>query len=322
MTASYRLIDYSLRSAKFAERKMLCEMLVRLRVFGSLETYRYIGFGSIWFADCVLFHRSLGIEHIISIEREQDHERRFHFNNPYRGIEVRMNDSSTVLPGLEWNQRTIVWLDYDDPLSPSILDDVRTVASRAYPGTALIVSIQAQKIFDKRIDPEEPTPVEDRDQFLSLFGEQRTPQEMPNAHLRGWRLSRTTRCIVRQEIENALQQVNIARANGQQIEFRQVVAFEYADGAKMTTIGGVFVDQGQHGVFEGADFGQLAFFRNAEEAVRIEVPMLTPREMRHLDRSLPCAEVNDMDVGAIPERDARHYATFYRYLPNFASFEP
>ena len=322
MTASYRLIDYSLRSAKFAERKMLCEMLSRLRVFGSLETYRYVGFGSIWFADCVLFHRALGIEDIISIERERNHEERFHFNNPYNAIEVKMDDSSTVLPALEWNQRTIVWLDYDDPLSPSILDDVRTVASRADSGTVLIVSIQAEKILDKRQDPNNPIHVEDRDQFIDLFGEQRTPQEMPNAHLRGWLLSQTTRRIVRQEIENTLQQVNLTRALEQKIQFYQVVAFEYADGAKMTTVGGAFVGQDQRGVFEEADFGQLSFFRDAEEAVRIEVPMLTPREMRHLDRSLPCTEVDDLDLDAIPKKDAKHYAAFYRYLPNFASFEP
>ena len=301
---------------------MLCEMLGRLRVFGSLETYRYIGFGSIWFADCVLFHRSLGIEDMISIEREQDHEERFHFNKPYRSTLVKMDESSDVLPYLDWDQRTIVWLDYDDPLSPSILDDVRTVAGRAFPGSALIVSVQAHQILDKRQNEEEPAPVENRDDFLRLFGEQRTPQAMPDSNLRGWTLSKTTRDIVRQEIENALQEANPARAAGRRTGFRQVVAFEYADGVKMTTVGGVFVDQGQNGVFESADFGQLPFFRNAEEALRIEVPLLTPKEMRHLDGSLPCADANDMDLGAIPMRDARRYMKFYRYLPNFASFEP
>ena len=322
MTASYRLIDYSLRSAKFAERKMLCEMLGGLRVFGSLETYRYIGFGSIWFADCVLFHRSLGIKDMISIERGQNHEDRFLFNNLYRSIEVRMEEASAVLPHLDWDQRTIVWLDYDDPLSPSILGDVNTVASRAHSGSALIVSVQTQKIVDKRHDDEEPAPVENRDDFLGLFGEKRTPQSMPNSDLRGWPLSTTTRDTVRQEIENALQEANLARAPERQTESRQVVAFEYADDAKMTTIGGVFVEQGQHEVFESAGFGQLSFFRNAEEALRIEVPLLTPKEMRHLDASLPCADINEMELGVVPERDARHYMEFYRYLPNFASFEP
>ena len=322
MTASYRLIDYSLRSAKYAERKMLCEFLGRLRVFGSLESYRYVGFGSIWFADCVLFHRMLGIEKLVSIERERDHEKRFVFNNPYRGIELRMDDSSAVLPSLEWNHRTIIWLDYDDPLSPSILDDVRTVASRAQSGTALIVSVQAQKIMNHRDDRENPAPVENRAQFLRLFGDERTPQEIPDAQLRGWPLSRRSRVSIRQEIENALQLVNLARAGGQHIQFRQVVAFEYADGAKMTTIGGVFIDQGQNALFEGADFGQLSYYRSGDQAVRIEVPMLTLREMRHLDRNLPCPAGEDMDLGSIPARDARLYAEHYRYLPNFASFEP
>ena len=321
MTASYRLIDYSLRSAKFAERKMICEMLARLKVFGSLESYRYVGFGSIWFADCVLFHRSLGIEKMISIERETDHEDRFIFNNPYRGIELKMEDSSTVLPTLPWDLRSIVWLDYDDPLSPSILDDVRTVASRASPGTALIVSVQTQKLVDRRQEDEDPIEIANHNQFRSVFGDQRTPHEMPNADLRGWRLSRTSRRIIRQEIEDSLRRINNVRELGQRIRYRQVVAFEYADGAKMTTIGGVFIDEGQNEIFEGAGFGALSFFQESEDAVRIEVPMLTPREMRHLDRSLPCGEGEELNRGPIPERDAKRYAAFYRHLPNFASYE-
>jgi N-glycosylase/DNA lyase len=91
---------------------MLSEMFSRLKVFGSLESYRYIGFGSIWFTDCVLFHRALGIEDIISIEKEQAHQARFNFNNPYRGIELRMGTAAEVLPGMDWTHRSIVWLDY------------------------------------------------------------------------------------------------------------------------------------------------------------------------------------------------------------------
>ena len=322
MTASYRLINYSLRPAKFAERKMLAEALARLRVFGSLRTYRYVGFGSIWYADCVLFHRTLGIEQLISIEREQDHEDRFLFNKPYHGIELRMDDSAAVLPNLDWGHRTIVWLDYDDPLSPAVLDDVRTVAGRACPGTALIVSVQAEKILDKRKSKEEPIHVTRREQFRRYFGDARTPLKLPGAALRGWGLSTSSRRIVRDEIENGLQVANAARAPGQRMKFRQIVAFEYADGAKMTTIGGVFADAGQNAVFESADFGDLPFFRTGDSALRIEVPLLTSREMRELDRSLPCPEGEAIDSGAIPGRDGKHYAALYRYLPNFAAYEP
>ena len=89
----------------------------------------------------------------------------------------------------------------------------------------------------------------------------------------------------------------------------------------MTTVVGVFVDNGQNGNFEAAGFRTLPFFRDGDEALRVKVPLLTPREMRHLDRSLPCQDSGQLDLGPIPEADGKHYAKLYRYLPNFASFE-
>ena len=268
MSDSYRLIDYSLRPAKFAERKMLCEMFGRLRVFGSLEHYRYVGFGSIWFADCVLFHRSLGIQELISIERQLAHESRFVFNNPYGAIDLRMGTAADVLPNLDWTHRSIVWLDYDDPLSPSILDDIRTVATRARSGTALVISVQAQGLWDERNRDEPAVPISTRTQFLSLFGTERTPTVLPNSDLRGWGLSLTSRRVIRQEIENRLREANIARSPGQRMQFRQITAFEYADGAKMTTVGGIFVDSGHEAIFDGAGFRSLLFFRDGDGALR------------------------------------------------------
>lgn len=322
MTASYRIIDYSLRPAKFAERKMLCEIFSRLKVFGSLESYRYIGFGSIWFTDCVLFHRALGIEDIVSIEKEQSHAERFSFNNPYRGINLRMGTAAEILPGLDWSHRTILWLDYDDPLSPSILDDVRTIATRAMSGTALAVSVQSEKLDDKRPHLDGRVNITTAEQFRDLFGVARTPTDLNDAALRGWTLSKTSRSIVLGEIENGLRYINAGRSPGQALSFRQIGAFEYADGAKMTTIVGVFVDQGQRSLFESAGFRNLPFYSDGDDAVRIKVPLLTPREMRHLDRSLPCGVDAALDLGPIPESDGKNYARFYRYLPNFASFEP
>ncbi|MCY4557694.1 MAG: hypothetical protein OXF79_15185 [Chloroflexi bacterium] len=322
MTASYRIIDYSLRPAKFAERKMLCEMLARLKVFGSLESYQYVGFGSIWYADCVLFHRGLGIRHIISIEKEMHHEERFAFNNPYRGIELRMGRAADILPHVDWSQRSILWLDYDDPVSPSILEDVRTVATRARPGTMLIVSVQTQQLFDRRDIHDEPVAIEERDHFEECFGVERTPGDMTDEDLYGWQLSKTARRLVREEIENGIHHVNGTKKGVQKLEFCQIVAFEYADGAKMTTIGGLFIDSGQRVVYDSGGFRELTFFRDGTKALRIETPLLTTREMRHLDQSLPCQTAGDLDLGPIPEKDGKNYALLYRYLPNFASFEP
>ena len=321
MTASYRIIDYSLRPAKFAERKMLSEIFLRLKVFGSLESYRYVGFGSIWFSDCILFHKALGIEYIISIEKEQAHQARFEFNNPYKGVRLMMGSAADVLPGLDWTHRSIVWLDYDDPLNPAILDDVRTVATRATSGTVFAVSVQSQGLIDKRPHLDEPENITTAHGFRECFGDARTPQDLEASELRGWALSRTSRRVIRDEIVAGLQSVNAGRSVGQTICFHQISTFEYADGAKMTTVVGVFVDHGQKGHFEAAGFRTLPFFCDGDEAVMIKVPLLTPREMRHLDRSLPCHDFSELQLGPIPKSDGEAYARLYRYLPNFASFE-
>jgi hypothetical protein len=320
MTASFQLIDYSIRPAKFTERKMLCEILARLKVFGSLESYRYIGFGSIWFSDCVLFHRTLGIETIISIERETDYKPRFEFNKPYRGITLHMGDSAEILPALDWGQRSIVWLDYDDPLSPSILDDVRTIATRVGSGSAIFVSVQAMKIYDKRND-DDPVLVDTPDLYREYFGAARTAPDMTNADLRGWTLSKTSRSAIRQEIVEGLRQVNVQRPVDERIEFRQSAAFEYADNAKITTLGGVFLNPTDAGKFDDSGIGNLAFFRDGDDAFRINMPLLTPKEMRHLDQSLPCPPGVALNLGPIPDAEAKRYAVLYRYLPNFASYE-
>ena len=319
---SYRKINYSLRPAKFAERKMLCELFSRLRAFGALEAYRYVGFGSIWFSDCILFHKSLGVTDIISIEKVMANEDRFRFNLPYQNIRLEMQNAADVLPNLDWHHRMIIWLDYDAPLDLAILDDIRTCGSRIQSGSALAITVQSEKLYDKRDLHEEPLHIEDPEQFTDYFGSARTFRNMDESDLRGWGISKTSRRVLRSEIQNALSAVNLARPPGSRISFKQIAAFEYNDGAKMTTVVGVFVDQGQNGHFAQCGFDELFYYRDGDDAFRIIVPLLTPREMRHLDKSLPLSAGTTVNHGSIPEGDAKNYAKLYRYLPNFAAFEP
>ena len=44
--------------------------------------------------------------------------------------------------------------------------------------------------------------------------------------------------------------------------------------------------------------------------------------MRSIDKNLPRRENDNTDSSSIPTKDADQYAKLYRYLPNFASFEP
>ncbi|RMG75351.1 MAG: hypothetical protein D6711_06830, partial [Chloroflexi bacterium] len=64
MPSSSRKINYGLRPAKHIERKMLIEIFRRLSEFGSVESYRYIGFGALYFNDFYQFHKYLGIQNM------------------------------------------------------------------------------------------------------------------------------------------------------------------------------------------------------------------------------------------------------------------
>ena len=317
---SYRRIDYSLRSAKFAERKALCELISRLRPFKPVHEYLYVGFGSVWFADYILFHKTLGIQEMISIERVAADQPRFEFNKPFANIDIRIGTAADVLPELDWARRQVLWLDYDDPLSPSILDDVRTVANRASSGTMLAVSVQAERLHSGSHDDGNREPIESPGAFRQEFGDARTPDDLRHGDLLGWRLSATIRKALIEEVDDALGRRNVGLTGGQELTFRQVAAFEYVDGAKMATIVGLFLDNTEEGKFEACGFDELEYFRDGMQAVRINVPKLTPRETRRLDQLLP--DLPEDQLGPIPLSDARRYASHYRYLPNYAPFEP
>ena len=87
MAASYREIDYRIRPAKYAERLMMVEAFRRLR-FGSIESYQYVGLGSVYFSDFSLIHRTLGISKMVSIEKNEEDKSRFIENAPFSCIEL------------------------------------------------------------------------------------------------------------------------------------------------------------------------------------------------------------------------------------------
>ena len=114
--ASYEFVNYRLRTAKGTERKMLCEVMRRLSVFGPVEQYSYVGFGSIYFTDFLLFHKVLGFQEMHSIEAEAKPsedpliQNRFEFNKPYSCVKIHYGRASERLPDIEWKQKkAAVW---------------------------------------------------------------------------------------------------------------------------------------------------------------------------------------------------------------------
>lgn len=321
MTASFRRIDYSLRPAKHAERRMLCDVFRRLKPFGRVEDYVYVGFGSIWFADFALVHRSLGVKDMISIEQEKTAEARIEDNKPFR-IPVDYRQSKHALPDLDWTRKQFLWLDYDDPLSMDVLLDMRTVVSRACSGTVLTVSVQCSKApqYAEAEHDETPGAPSAIDRFTTTFGRDRLPPGSSARNLVGWPFGALSRAILLQEIDAALAVRNSAHAIAEMC-CQLICEIEYEDGAKMATVTVIFYSPQDKPLVDQCHFEGLDFLPSPLAPVRIAVPKLTGREFKRLESQLPLGKDGELVLGTIPEADAHHFAKIYRYLPNFAVLE-
>ncbi len=293
---------------------MLCEALRHLR-FHDLEDYQYVGLGSIFFTDFRLMHRRLGISQMVSIEKQEVERERFEWNKPYAGITMLFGGTEKRLSEVDFSRPTIIWLDYDGPLLGSVIEDIRTVAHNACHGSVVVVTVNAhprQAVADGS---------DMVDQVRMELGGDRVPTNLHLAALRGWGLAEFYRGVGDGEIREALSVANGVRETPERVSYEQLFNFQYQDGARMATFGGVFFRQQARHELEACSFDRLMFIRHGAEVLRIHAPNLTLREVAHLEQQLPLLGSSGLDIGPIPERDAESYVALYRYLPTFLPVE-
>ena len=293
---------------------MLCEALRHLR-FHDLEDYQYVGLGSILFTDFRLMHRSLGISDMISIEIQESDRDRFEWNKPYGGITMLFGSTERRLSEIDFSRPTITWLDYDGPLLGSVIEDIRALAFNASHGSVIVITVNAHP---RQTASGESDVLE---QVRMELGGQRVPTNLNVAGLRGWGLAELYRRVGDGEIRDALSVANGVRDIPERLSYEQLFNFQYRDGALMATFGGVFFRQQEQHDLEACSFDRLMFVRRGAEPFRIRAPNLTLREVAHLERQLSLLGSSELDIGPIPEQDAKNYVALYRYLPTFLPVE-
>lgn len=319
MASSYRTIDYRVRPGKSIERKMLADMFRKLVEFGSLDGYRYIGFGSLYFSDFTLFHRLLGFKSMISIEDEDDltKRRRFDFNAPFGYVKVKYGLSTNILSGLDWDERTVLWLDYDGTLEKTVLQDIEIVISKATSGSMLLVSVNAESPCVRDENNEKRSPL---DSLRILVGAEMVPAEVNGTALSGWKTAETFRTIIHNKILDTLNKINGARPKNKQVAYRQVANIHYDDGAKMLTVGGLLYEASQQNAVDRCAFHSLEFSSHDDKSYRINPPFLTFTELRKIDAMIPLS-VEDFKKLPILKADIERYIKVYRYFPHFVEAE-
>ncbi|MCI9865560.1 hypothetical protein RHIZ_06345 [Rhizobium skierniewicense] len=316
---SFEAIDYRLRPAKYAERLMVSEIVARSR-FHTLTEYQYVGMGSVYFTDFKLFHRTLGISRLTSIE-SADVQDRFTYNKPFNHITLSFGSTATVLPSIDWSHPALVWLDYDGQISQDKLLDAALVVSRAKSGSFLFFSINAEKPSPKGM-----TAVEREKDLVSALRRMVDPATIPaetkHRDLQGKQARRVYTKLINYMIEAELARYNAAaKRNGQPTRmWKQVMNLIYKDGATMLTIGGVIHEHEHEEQYVMSAFNLLSTYRGEDsEPLVITIPKLTPKEMTELESVVAQDPQGCAVLPFIPLDDRSNFVRFHRYLPNFVS---
>jgi hypothetical protein len=115
-TYSFKQFNYSLRPSKQVERKIMIEVLLRLSKAGyTISDYSYLGFGSPYYVDFVMFHKYLFIRNMLCVEWGEV-PRRMKFNKPFKFIKLKLGALKAHIPSINPKTPYLVWLDYDRSL--------------------------------------------------------------------------------------------------------------------------------------------------------------------------------------------------------------
>lgn len=328
---NFERINYSLRPAKHIERKMFCETFGRLSILDNIKNYRYIGMGSAYFSDFNLFHKTLGINKLLSIEGEDDKKskQRIKFNKPFACIDVEFGWTTTVLPKLpwhEWAEKSIVWLDYVDKLKEFILGDIETIIFNIKPGSIFLISVDIQE-YDERDLTDNTENLSAKDFKLKKLREDVGSDIVPERANDLVLNVENNKSIIREIIHNKFL-TEISKRNGgysdeDKVEYMQLFNLHYRDSADMLTVGGIIYTPSQKKKVNEM-FTNLEFVRKGADCFSITVPKLTYREIHALDKVLPSVKkkagkgVQD-DYSKIPlsATDKKNYSNIYRYFPTF-----
>jgi len=318
---SFEKINYSLRPSKSIERKMIMSFLTKLTSFDDLINYHYIGFGSIYYSDFILFHKNLSITKMSSIEYERN-ESRARFNLPYKCIELHSGTSNDKLTTIMANyEKYIVWLDYDSPISSSTLDDIQTFISKSTSGSLLMITLNVN--------------ADDKDELNSKFDElfeyrktkleeRITKDKMPQINKANELNLKNLHMVYRKIIINEIQENLIKRNKLQEnkYKFKQIMNFRYSDNAQMQTFAFIFYEESDEMKYNACRFNDIPTFREEEEPYQIKSPHLTIDEIRKLNKILPLETEEDIKNIGIENptfiKASKDYAEVYQHFPNFS----
>jgi len=288
----------------------------------NISAYQYIGLGSIYYYDFILFHKYLNIRDMISLD-DKEYPHRFEFNKPFDFIKFKPKLTTEFLSTHDLDKKSFIWLDYDSRLirynkyrkffitNSTVFDDIKIITKKGKEEDLFVLTVNISMqdtLFDSK--KFRRAFIEEHDGYLSNPYRQEDSITSENY---SW------------IIQNII--INIFRNNEQfcPVKFRKLFSFIYQDGAPMYTIGGIFSEKvlPNNVLTEKDNFLEL----DENKITNIDVPLLTYCEKMKLDKniekieekmsSLTKDEIVDLLGFEMEPSELRSYVDYYRYYPQY-----
>jgi hypothetical protein len=312
-THSWAKVHYELRPAKQVERRMLVESFRRLGQDGfPISEYVYIGMGSIHFIDYTMFYRYLGIKKLKSAEYDFDAQQRAVYNRPFAAIDVYSGAVADLIDTMNRDDHHLLWLDYDGPLDRSHIQDVFSAVANARGGSILLITIDAE-------------PIRDSSDGNRIYDSHATMEHYANHASRFLSPNYAQNDFSRNSLPTTLLGIldrifSSAAADIPKLDFFPLFAFQYADGHRMITYGGMVCDDLSRDKLRSGSAVSDSWVRQsvAGGLYEIKVPVVTRRERLLLDSVMPCQ--NDWQPAEFIMSSAEiwQYREIHRFYPSFA----
>ena len=311
------------RPKKQIERKILIEYFQNKQheLNIDISEYRYIGLGSIYYYDFILFHKYLNIRDMVSLD-DKEYPKRFEFNKPFDFITFKNISTTKFLSNNELDKKSFIWFDYDSRLvnyrkdlklfsrNIRIFDDIQTITNRSKELDifVLTVNMNINKIMFSIPEIKEAF-INEYDEYLSGQYKKAEKIVFENYPL---------------VIQNII--INIFRNSEKfhPVKFKKLFSFIYQDNAPMYTIGGIFSKNDLSDKLIEKD----SFFETDEnKLVDIDVPLLTYCEKMMLDKHIFAIEesldsLNEEEIIKLlgfemETNELKSYLNYYRYYPQY-----
>ena len=310
-------VNYSLRPKKQIERKIIVDVFNFRKDWYNFEDYCYIGMGSVWYIDFLLFHRHLHIPEMISIEREQGYKRRINFNCPLACILPLIGEADQIVSNeLPWEEPNILWLDLEQIYDDRIMNLIDRIVEKVRSRDIIILTVKdGWYELNSKVRNSGKTK---KEELKSIHGEY-FDDKISNSEISEETFSKITTQAIFSLLDYKMLQ------SGSDLRYQALFTYDYADSTRMLTIGGIFLNnedresfelsQSQHGKHE---------FEVERTVFKINAPILTIREKHRLDSFMPLiSEKIEIDkilrkLGFEIDRDEFIcYSKVYKYYPLF-----